>query len=371
MIARRAVAVLGSLVLLAAWSQTSVRGADPPSVEVPVILPLTGGAAFLGQEMQQGLRILERRVNATGGIRNRPLHFAYLDDQSNPQIAVQVMNQVVAQNRPIILAGSLSATCKSQMPLVEQTGPVLFCLTPAVVPTTGSYVFSAGVYPGDEVRAAFHFFRDRGWNRVAFLTSTDASGEEADGNIVRQLQAPENRALQSVAHECYNPGDINTAAQVARIKAANAQAMILWGGPGVLATPFRSFNDAGLDIPILVSDSIMTYSIMEQFAAFLPPQLYFASSSWSGAAVLPPGAQRTAVQSYFTLMHANNITPDVGPVQAWDPAVSWSNRCAGSGPTPPHARSAMTSHRSTAMPASWECTIFVPETSADSPSRTS
>jgi branched-chain amino acid transport system substrate-binding protein len=321
MIVRRAAAVLSSLIIAVWLAPTPMRAADQAPVDVPVVLALTGGAAFLGQEMQQGLRVLERRVNATGGIRNRPLRFEYLDDQSSPQVAVQVLNQVVAEKRPVILAGSLSATCKSQMPLVEQTGPVLYCLTPAVVPATGSYVFSAGVYPGDEVRATLHFFRDRGWTRLAFLTSTDASGEEADGNIVRAMQEPENRGLQTVAHERFNPGDINTAAQVARIKAANAQAMILWGAPGVLATALHSIGDGGLDIPVLVSDSIMTYSIMDQFAAFLPPQLYFAGSSWDGASALPAGAQRTAGQTFLTLLRANNINPDVGPTQVWDPAV--------------------------------------------------
>jgi branched-chain amino acid transport system substrate-binding protein len=319
---RRAAAVLGALLLTVALSGTSTRAADaPPSVDIPVVVPLTGGAAFLGQTMEAGLHLLEQRVNGSGGIRNRPLHFVFLDDQGQPQLAVQIINQVIAQHPPIILGGALGATCKSVMPLVEQAGPVLYCLSPAVVPTPGSYVFSAGVYPGDEVRAAFRFFRDRGWTRIAFLTSTDASGEEADGNIVRESQAPENRALQVVAHERFNPNDINAAAQVARIKAANAQAMILWAGPGALAAAFHSINDDGLDIPVLVSDSIMSYSIMDQFATFLPKQLYFASSSWAGASVLPPGAQRTNNQSVYAAFRSANVPTDTGPTQPWDAAV--------------------------------------------------
>ncbi len=318
---RRAGAVLGALLLTAALCGPPARAADAPSVDVPVVVPLTGGAAFLGQTMQAGLRLLEQRVNASGGIRNRPLRFVFLDDQGQPQLAVQVMNQLLAQHPPVILAGALGATCKSVMPLVEQNGPVLYCLTPAVVPTPGSYVFSAGVYPGDEVRAAFRFFRDRGWTRIAFLTSTDASGEEADGNMVRDSQAPENRALQVVAHERFNPNDINAAAQVARIKAAGAQAMILWASPGVLAAAFHSINDDGLDIPVLVSDSIMSYSIMDQFAAFLPKQLYFASSSWAGASILAPGPQRTNNQAVYAAFRAANVPTDTGPTQPWDAAA--------------------------------------------------
>ncbi|MGH7002057.1 MAG: hypothetical protein ACREEA_11185, partial [Stellaceae bacterium] len=36
--------------------------------DIPVIASLTGGGAFLGQEEQQAIQILEKLVNQTGGI---------------------------------------------------------------------------------------------------------------------------------------------------------------------------------------------------------------------------------------------------------------------------------------------------------------
>jgi branched-chain amino acid transport system substrate-binding protein len=66
--------------------------ADLPPVEVPVILPLTGPAANIGQELQKSMGLAEKFVNDTGGIRKQPLHFTFLDDQGQPQVAVQLMN---------------------------------------------------------------------------------------------------------------------------------------------------------------------------------------------------------------------------------------------------------------------------------------
>src|ERR1700722_3565470 len=110
---RSAAAVFGAYLLTVTLSSTSTRAADTPNVDVPVVVPLTGGAAFLGQTMEAGLRLLEQRVNNSGGIRNRPLHFTFLDDQGQPQLAVQLINQLLPQHPPVILGGALGATCKS------------------------------------------------------------------------------------------------------------------------------------------------------------------------------------------------------------------------------------------------------------------
>src|ERR1700688_4629025 len=94
---------------LIAMLAAPVRSADP--VQVNVILPLSGSGALLGQGARTGLQVLEKRVNATGGIQGRQLQFAVADDQSNPAVAVQIANQLIAKNVPVILGSSLVALC--------------------------------------------------------------------------------------------------------------------------------------------------------------------------------------------------------------------------------------------------------------------
>jgi len=43
-----------------------VHAAQP--VTIPVVLPLTGGAAFLGQGERTALQLVEKVVNANGGV---------------------------------------------------------------------------------------------------------------------------------------------------------------------------------------------------------------------------------------------------------------------------------------------------------------
>ena len=84
-------------VLCAGWlAATPMPAAAADPYDLNVILSLTGGASFLGKAEQQSLQLAEKWVNENGGIQGRPLHLVFHDDQSSPQVAVQLASQVVA-----------------------------------------------------------------------------------------------------------------------------------------------------------------------------------------------------------------------------------------------------------------------------------
>jgi hypothetical protein len=71
-----------------ALAASTANAADPYKIDV--VTSLTGGASFLGKGEQQSLQLLEKSVNKAGGINGRPLELVFYDDQSSPQVAVQL-----------------------------------------------------------------------------------------------------------------------------------------------------------------------------------------------------------------------------------------------------------------------------------------
>ena len=47
-----------------------------------------------------------------------------------------------------------------------------------------------------------------------------------------------------------------------------------------IATIFRGLVQAGVDIPVATTDGNMTYAQMNQYAEFLPKQLYIPAAQW-------------------------------------------------------------------------------------------
>ena len=83
----------------------------------------------------------KRRFNAQNGIHGAPVEFTFLDDQSNPQVALQLVTAAVANKPTVVLGGGTVAACLAIAPLMAN-GPVQYCLSPAMQPAAGSYSFA-------------------------------------------------------------------------------------------------------------------------------------------------------------------------------------------------------------------------------------
>ena len=310
-----------TLTLSGAGALPGARARAATPYDINVVMPLSGGAAFLGKAEQRTLDILAAQVNAGGGIQGRPMHFVFHDDQSSPQIAVQLASQIVASHPTVLIGSSIVAMCNAMAPLMA-AGPVQYCLSPGVYPKAGSMMFTSSVSTRDMARAMFRYFRMRGWTRIAAITSTDATGQDADRGIAAALARPGNKTVRMVAHVHFNPTDVSVAAQMARIKAAHPQALIAWTTGAPIATVFKGITQAGLDIPVGTTDGNMTHAQMTHYAAFLPKQLYIASDEWpymAGPAVTGPAMQQ-AQQAFVAAFAAAKVAPDVAAALAWDPA---------------------------------------------------
>lgn len=307
-------------IVFLALAVAPVRSAEPYTLSA--ILSLTGSAAFLGQDQAAGYRLVEQIVNAAGGIEGTPVHFAIADDQSSPQVAAQLASDLRARRVPVILGATLVASCRVIEAQVEDGGPFDYCLSNGLQPKAGSYVFSINFSTADSIVAMIRYFRGRGWNRIATIVSTDATGQDAETNIEAALKTPYGDGLELVAQEHFNAADISVAAQMARIKAANPQVVIAWATGSPLGTLLRGLRDAGIAAPVGTSAGNMVYSEMKQFDAILPADLYF-----SAPAPLATGARLDRrvganVAAFKAALAAAGIAPQLGHVFAWDSAFN-------------------------------------------------
>jgi branched-chain amino acid transport system substrate-binding protein len=310
-----------ALVALFAVCLAPAADAAGEPVEINVILSLTGPGSFLGKNEQTAIGVVEQNVNKAGGIGGRPVHFVVADDQSSPQVDVQLASALIAKNVPIIMGPSLTAGCNAITALLKSDGPLLYCLTAGAHPAKGSYAFTYGVSTRDLIAANVRYFHERGWKKIAIITSTDASGQDGETGLDEALKRPEFADMTLVAREHYAVADPTVTAQIARIKAAGAQAVLAWGTGSPIGTVFRSIADVGLNVPVSVSASNLVYSEMKQFASVLPEG--FMSSGLPAVALdsIPPGPLQTAVREFTESMRAAGQHGDVALSIGWDPAL--------------------------------------------------
>ena len=110
MVIRRiaAFAVAALLCAVAAAGAATPPPATPFTIDV--IASSTGAGAFFGQQMIDAVKAYELAANATGGIRGVPVHFEFHDDESQPEVAVQLAHLILAKHPALFLGGSSGCT---------------------------------------------------------------------------------------------------------------------------------------------------------------------------------------------------------------------------------------------------------------------
>jgi len=286
------------------------------------ILPLTGNLAFVGAQQQKAMQALEKYTNDHGGINGRPLHIEYLDDANNPATSVALLSKVLPSQPPAIIGGGSGATCRALAALAKD-GPVLYCLTPAVRPERGGYMYSTSVGYDDTIFAQIRYLSAKGYHHFAYISTTDASGQQADLDIAEALRKPENSTVTITDHEKMAIGDLSAAAQVQRMVNSKPDAIFALVTGNAVGTVLRELHDAGNALPVATTIGNMTYAQMEAYRSFLPAVYLIPAPPWAGSAdSVPPGPLRVAIKQYFDIMHSVGARPDdIGAALAYDPTL--------------------------------------------------
>lgn len=311
---RSAALVLAAVVML--LLPTAGRAADP--YEIYVIGEQTGSNAFVGNEEIKTALAVEALINKTGGLHGRPVKMVVKDSQTNPQIAVQFMNEAVAKGVPVVLGGGVASTCLAMAGVIKDDGPVLYCWSSGVLPAPGSWVYSSGFSALDQVGTGVRYLRERGWTKIAALTSTDATGQDADRNLDLVFANPENRSLTLVTREHFNVTDISLAAQLSHVKQSGAVALIAWTTGTPFGTVLRGMRDAGIDLPVLTTGGNLSYSQMEAYKDSIPSNVLFGGVPMLVPEAITNPAQKRAVAQVVDIFKGQEGRLDIGYAVSWD-----------------------------------------------------
>ena len=153
------------------------------------------------------------------------------------------------------------------------------------------------------------------------LDTTDASGQDGDRSINTVLNYPENKGvMHKLLAEHFNPTDVSVSAQIERIKASGAQAIIAWTTGAPAATVFKGMVQAGLDLPVAPTSGNQTFQAMNQWKGFLPKQVILASALYpehDGVLKLDPRIEK-AQHDMYAILKTHHLRADNMVATSWD-----------------------------------------------------
>jgi len=91
------------LLIALALHAPPAHAADP--IKVGALLPVTGGAAFLGGPEQRTLEMAVEELNAKGGLAGRPVQLIVKDTGGSPEKAVSFARQLIDEEQVFAIIG--------------------------------------------------------------------------------------------------------------------------------------------------------------------------------------------------------------------------------------------------------------------------
>ncbi len=242
---RRRSTVTGFLVL--AFLATPAA-AQKTSVPLPVLAPVTGFASIEAASQKNGTNLAERTI------RDVRIESRVLDAQTSPEGAIATWERAVRRPLPPAVIGPLlGPQMLAVMPLAQSVGVPLLTLStnPKLSEAGNPYFFR--FLPSDAVAKAAHarYVVERlGARRPAVIYQATVDGQAARDELAKSLA---NLKTRPVLEEGVAPDAKDQAALVARVKAANADAVVLHLRASSLAMVVREIRKALPGLPIVAS----------------------------------------------------------------------------------------------------------------------
>ncbi len=251
MVSKLIVRILGVLLMVAVVICYGCGGAEDASVDIGVIIPLTGEAAFYGQSLQKGLDFAAEEVNKGGGIKGRTVVLHYEDSRAVPADGVAALQKLLASQQIVAVVGdAASSVTMAFAPIAEERGVVVMSplSSASALTDAGDFIFRNVPSDLENGRTAAAFVvNDRKWSRAAVVYVNNEFGV---GLRDAFSQACSSFGGQVVISEAYEQGSSDFRSQLAKVKNQQPEAVFVVGYAEV-ATLLVQAKELGIDAAMI------------------------------------------------------------------------------------------------------------------------
>jgi branched-chain amino acid transport system substrate-binding protein len=243
--------------------------AQPKEIVIGHIHPLSGPLAFDGQELQNGLMLAVKEINAAGGIKSKGgalLKAVAGDSEGKPELAIKEMERLAGQGAVAVLGCYQSAVTVVATQTAEKL-KVPFVVSVAVADeiTERGFQYTFRVQPnalqmaqqtlshlGEIVKASGAKVKT-----IAYLHDDTAFGQSLVGHVDKFAPA---QGFEVVLKVPYSPRSPDLTTEVGKIKAAGADLVMATGyfGDGVRA--YKTMKDLRVAAKAIVGCGNGAYS---------------------------------------------------------------------------------------------------------------
>ena len=318
---RRGAWILALGMLLGALSTTAMA-AEP--LKVGLVAALSGQSAKSGEGITRGLTIAIDEINKHGGVLgDRMLELVRRDDESNPSKGQVAALELIHQEKVAVLFGGIDSPVSLAIVPIANKEKIPFMGVWAAATTITrngaqpNFVFRVSAVDVLVDKALVQYaITTYGAKRLGLLLINNPWGES---NAQGLTAAIEETQIRAAGMEKFEPNDVDMVPQLSRLKAAQADGLILVATVAPGAQVVKGLARMGWQVPVISHWGISGGRFPElagpgtQHVEFVQTYSFFGPQSAVGQRVL------TALQAkYPDIKGPGDVIPPVGVANAYD-----------------------------------------------------
>ncbi len=190
---------------------------------------LSGPIAGWGTQVKMGLEMRAKEINEAGGIHGRKIQLVIEDNAYDPKKAIMVTNKMISRDKVFAFVGNMgSPTAGATKPIISNKKiPQMFPLTAASLfyEPYDRYSFGGFTPYYDQARCIVKYFKEKmGYTKFGLMYQDDEMGAIMKKGVEDQLAVYD---LKLTAAESYKRGDTEFSTQIAKLKKADVQLVVL------------------------------------------------------------------------------------------------------------------------------------------------
>ncbi|MCC6867587.1 MAG: ABC transporter substrate-binding protein [Burkholderiales bacterium] len=232
----------------------SLFAAEP--IKIGLVTALSGQSAKAGEALTRGLTIAIDEINAKGGLLGgRKLELVRRDDEANPAKGQIAARELIFKEKVAVLFGGLDTPVAVAIVPIANSAKMPF-MDPWAA---GTLITHNGADPNFAFRVSA---MDDTVDRAMLAYAQKNFGSKAPGIIVVNnpwgesnmkglMAALQEKGVKPAGAEKFEANDVDVTAQLARLKSAGADALLLVGNVGPSAQVVKSLDRMGWKVPIV------------------------------------------------------------------------------------------------------------------------
>jgi branched-chain amino acid transport system substrate-binding protein len=239
--------------------------ATAADIKIGAAEALSGGAGQYGASIRNGFELAVEEINAAGGVKGNKISLLVEDEQSKKEQAIDVFKKLIFQDKVLMLFGpTLSNSAQAADPIAQAAKVVVFGTSNTAdgITSIGDYVFRNSVTEADVLPETLRVaVKHTGLKKVAILYGNDdvftKSGYDAFKKALDDLKIPVTTT------ETFAKGDVDFKAQLTKIKASGADAIVLSALIAEGAPIMVQARQLGINLPVIGGNGMNSVKIFD------------------------------------------------------------------------------------------------------------